>query len=114
MSETNSVLDTIHISGTAKDKSKRYLSEEQLKNVIKYKEGYICKKTSPNHEGLYEDNKFIMRGRFYDTNIDIVFVIEDRNITVITQMSQHTNSLRGRYYQEIGNSVEDAISYLAD
>jgi hypothetical protein len=43
-----------------------------------------------------------------------VFVVGDKDITVITQMSQHTNSLQGRYYQEIGNSVEDAISYLGD
>jgi hypothetical protein len=107
-------MDTIHVSNTAKNKSERYLSAKQLRDVIYCEEGYICRKTSPNHEGLYDDNKFIMRGRFYDTNIDIVFVVGDKDITVITQMSQHTNSLQGRYYQEIGNSVEDAISYLGD
>lgn len=114
MSKVNAVIDSIYISNTAKNKSNRYLSSDQLRSVIRHKEGYICKKASPNHEDLYEDNKFIMRGEFYDVEIDIVFVVGGEDITVVTQMSQHANSLKGRYYQKIGNSVEDTLSYLSD
>ncbi|ERG96771.1 hypothetical protein [Haloquadratum walsbyi] len=104
-------LDTIIITNTAAEKSKRYLSSSQLKKVLREETGYICRQASPNHDGLYADNKFIMRGDFFGQSLDIIFAVEDDHIVVITQMSQHSDSLRGRFYEFIGSSVTAAIEY---
>ena len=52
-----------------------------------------------------------MRGEFFGQSLDIIFAVEDDHIVVITQMSQHSDSLRGRFYEFIGSSVTAAIEY---
>ena len=112
MEDRIAVMDTVQISSTAKEKSNRYLSTKQLEDIIRNGEGYVCRRTSPNHEGLYNDNKFIMRGKFYGKKLDIVFAVNDENIGVITQMSQHADTYKGRFYQKVGDSVKDAVEYM--
>jgi hypothetical protein len=103
-------VDSIEVSGTAAEKRSRYLSVAQLKTVLREQTGYVCTKSSPNHDNLYPDNKFILRGEFYDTQLDIVFVVEENDhVVVVTQMSQHSDSLRGRFYRHVGEGVSDAI-----
>jgi hypothetical protein len=104
-------LDRIIITHTAAEKSERYLTQSQLKKVLRESTGYICRQASPNHHGLYANNKFIMRGEFFGQSLDIIFAVEDDHIVVITQMSQHSDSLRGRFYEFIGSSVTAAIEY---
>ena len=104
--------DSIKVSETAARKHSRYLTTAQLKAVLRGQTGYICTKSSPNHDDLYSDNKFILRGEFYQVQLDIVFVVEQHSdLVVVTQMSQHSDSLRGRFYQYVGETVGDAIEY---
>ena len=104
--------DQIEVSGTASAKSTRYLTPAQLKTVLCEQTGYVCTKTSPNHDNLYSERKFILRGEFFDIQLDIVFVVEqDTEIIVVTQMSQHSDSLRGRFYQHVGERVSDAVEH---
>lgn len=107
-------LDDIRVSQTAQNKSSRYLTPEQLRTVLRTASGYVCRKTSPNHDGLYDDSKFIMRGTFYETQLDIVFTVENDYVTVVTQMSQHADSLRGRFYDHIGETAGDAIEMVSN
>ena len=108
-------VDNIEVSGTAEKKRSRYLTAAQLKTVLREQTGYVCTKSSPNHDNLYPDNKFILRGKFYDTQLDILFVVEENgDVVVVTQMSQHSDSLRGRFYRYVGESVSDAIEYRRD
>ena len=52
------------------------------------------------------------RGEFYQVQLDIVFVVEQHSdLVIVTQMSQHSDSLRGRFYQYVGETVGDAIEY---
>ncbi|ERH02587.1 MAG: hypothetical protein J07HN6_00625 [Halonotius sp. J07HN6] len=104
--------DSITVSGTAAKKASRYLTPAQLKTVLCEQTGYVCTKSSPNHDDLYPDNKFILRGEFFDVQLDIVFIVEeDTAIVVVTQMSQHNDSLRGRFYEHVGETVSDAVEY---
>lgn len=114
MGDSNSIMSTIHISSTADDKSKRYLSNEELEDTIRNGEGYVCRRTSPNHKNLYNDSNFLMRGEFHGEKLDIVFAVNDDSIGVITQMSQHADSYRGRFYEKIGDSVQDAVTYVEE
>lgn len=104
-------IDSIEVSGTARQKTDRYLSVPQLKTVLREATGYVCTKSSPNHDGLYPDNEFILRGEFCGLPLDIVFVVETDCIVVVTQMSQHSESLRGRFYEHVGETVADAVDY---
>jgi hypothetical protein len=105
------MIHTIVISQTAANKADRYLTTSQLKDVLRDSTGYICRQASPNHDGLYPENEFIMRGEFFGHSLDIVFAVEADQIIVITQMSQHADSLRGRFYEFIGDSVPTAIEH---
>lgn len=104
-------LDRIEVTKTASDKRDRYLNESQLKTVLREETGYVCRESSPNHDDLYATNEFIIRGEFSGHALDIVFTVEDDRIVVITQMSQHSDSLRGRFYEYVGESVADAVEY---
>lgn len=102
-------VDSIEITHTAAKKAGRYLTPAQLRTVLQEHTGYVCTQSSPNHEGLYADNEFILRGEFYGLSLDIVFVVEPDHIVVVTQMSQHNDSLRGRFYEHVGETVADAV-----
>ena len=103
--------DTIDVTATAAEKADRYLNPTQLERVLRQETGYVCRKRSPNHEGLYPDDEFLIRGEFCGESLDIAFVVEDDRIVVVTQMSQHADSLRGRFYERIGDSAADAVAY---
>jgi hypothetical protein len=107
-------LDDVVITQTAREKSNRYLTPAQLRTTLREASGYVCRKTSPAHEGLYDDSKFIIRGTFSDTDLDIVFTVESDRVVVVTQMSQHSQSLRGRFYERIGTTAADAVARLSD
>lgn len=104
-------LTTIEVTKTAAEKRARYLNESQLKDALREATGYVCRKSSPNHDNLYADNEFIIRGEFDGQALDIVFTVEDECVVVITQMSQHSDSLRGRFYEYVGESAADAVEY---
>ncbi|EMA39123.1 hypothetical protein [Halobiforma nitratireducens] len=105
-----SPLDTIHITTTTREKRDRYLTPAELKTVLRERSGYVCRKVSPNHEGLYDETKFILRGTFFDMDLDIVFTVESDHIVVLTQMSQHADSLRGQFYEQVGTTAADAVT----
>lgn len=105
-------LDRIEVTRTAVKKAQRYLTPTQLKTVLREHDGYVCTRSSPNHEGLYADNEFILRGEFYGHPLDVVFVVEDGHTVVVTQMSQHNDSLRGRFYEHVGETAADAVQHL--
>ncbi|ERG89704.1 MAG: hypothetical protein J07HX5_01876 [halophilic archaeon J07HX5] len=109
-----SPLDTVHVSETARAKRDRYLTPAELRTVLRDRAGYVCRKTSPNHEGLYDKTKFIMRGQFRKTDLDIVFTVEPDRLVVVTQMSQHADSLRGRFYEQVGTTAADAVAAVSD
>mgnify|MGYP006296354091 CR=1 FL=1 len=104
-------LDTIEVTKTAAEKRDRYLNEAQLTDALRAETGYVCRKSSPNHEDLYADNEFIIRGEFDGHELDIVFTVEENRVVIITQMSQHSDSLRGRFYEYVGESAADAVEY---
>ena len=107
-------LDDIRVTRTARQKSNRYLTPAQLRTVLREETGYVCRKRSPAHEGLYDDSKFILRGTFLGMDLDIVFTVETDRVVVVTQMSQHSKSLRGRFYERIGTTAADAVAALFD
>jgi hypothetical protein len=109
-----SSLDDIRVTRTARQKSNRYLTPAQLRTVLREESGYVCRKSSPAHEGLYDDSKFILRGTFLGMDLDIVFTVETDRVVVVTQMSQHSESLRGRFYERIGATAADAVAALSD
>jgi len=51
-----------------------------------------------------------VRGEFRGPPLDVVVVESDR-IVVVTQVSQHSESLRGRFYERVGETVADAVDY---
>lgn len=104
-------IDRIDVSHTAAEKADRYLTPAQLKTVLRDHTGYVCRRASPNHDDLYPDDEFTMRGDFFDLSLDIVFCVEEDLVVVITQMSQHSDSLRGQFHEYVGNTAEDAIEY---
>ncbi|GAA5433526.1 hypothetical protein [Haloarcula japonica] len=104
-------VDRITVSHTAMEKADRYLTPEQLKTVLREHTGYVCRRTSPNHDDLYPNNEFTLRGEFCGLPLDIVFAVEDDHVTVITQMSQHSDSLRGQFYEYVGDTAEDAVEH---
>jgi hypothetical protein len=110
----DSPLDDIEVTRTAREKRTRYLTPAQLRTALREESGYVCRKSSPAHEGLYDDSKFILRGTFFDTGLDIVFTVETDRVVVVTQMSQHSESLRGRFYERIGTTAADAVAALSD
>jgi|APHM01.1.fsa_nt_gi hypothetical protein len=105
-------LDEIIVSKTASDKQRRYLTPTQLRTVLREENGRVHRRSSPNHDGLYPKNKFVFRGTFHEKQLDIVFVTEDTQTTVITQMSQHTESLQGMYYEQVGTTAAEAIASI--
>jgi hypothetical protein len=105
-------IDSIDVSETAAKKATRYLTAAQLRRVLRTETGYVCTRTSPNHDDLYADDTFIMRGDFCGQSLDIVFAVEGESLVVITQTSQHADSLRGRFYQYVGDSAADALEYV--
>lgn len=107
-------LDRIQVTATAREKSSRYLTPAQLRTVLRERTGYVCRKSSPRHEGLYDDSKFIARGTFFEVDLDIVFTVESDRVVVVTQMSQHSDSLRGRFYERVGTTAADAVATLRD
>jgi hypothetical protein len=104
-------LDRIEVSHTAAQKADRYLTESQLRRVLREETGYVCTKSSPNHDDLYADDEFLMRGEFCGQSLDIVFAVEDDRVVVVTQMAQHSESLRGRFYQYVGDSAADGVDH---
>lgn len=113
MSE-GSQLDDIVVTQTAREKRNRYLTPAQLRAALRQGSGYVCRKSSPAHEGLYDDSTFIIRGTFSGTDLDIVFTVESDRVVVVTQMSQHSQSLRGRFYERVGTTAADAVARLPD
>jgi len=107
-------LADIEITATAREKSNRYLTPAQLHTVLRAETGYVCRKTSPAHEGLYDDSKFILRGTFFGMDLDVVFTVETDRVVVVTQMSQHSKSLRGRFYEQVGTTAADAVTAVSD
>jgi hypothetical protein len=107
-------LADIQITETAREKRERYLTPAQLRTALEEGSGYVCRKRSPNHEGLYDESKFLMRGTFFETELDIAFVVERDHIVVVTQMSQHSRSLRGRFYERVGTTAADAVAAVSD
>ncbi|WP_198408100.1 hypothetical protein [Natronomonas pharaonis] len=63
---------------------------------------------------MYDETKFIMRGTFFGTDLDIVFTVEPDRIVVVTQMSQHANSLRGHFYEQVGTTAADAVAAVSN
>ncbi len=109
-----SPLDDIRVTETAREKRNRYLTPAQLRATLRDGTGYVCRKQSPNHDGLYDSSKFLMRGQFFETELDIAFVLEDDHTVVVTQMSQHSESLRGRFYERVGTTAADAVRAVSD
>lgn len=107
-------LDEIQVSRTARTKRDRYLTPDQLRTALREGSGYVCRKTSPNHEGLYDGSRFILRGSFFGVDLDIVFTIERDHVVVVTQMSQHSQSLRGRFYEQVGTTAAEAVTTALD
>lgn len=105
-------VETVEITDTAAEKTDRYLTAAQLERVLREETGYVCTKTSPNHDDLYADNEFVMRGEFCGQALDIVFAVETDRVVVITQMSQHSESLRGRFYEHVGETAADAVAFV--
>jgi hypothetical protein len=106
-------LGDIRVTATAEKKRGRYLGPEQLRTALRTGSGYVCRKCSPNHEGLYDDSEFVMRGTFAGTDLDIVFTVERDRVVVVTQMSQHAESLRGRFYERVGATAADAVAAVS-
>jgi hypothetical protein len=102
-------LADIRVSDTAREKRGRYLSPAQLRDALRTETGHVCRRTSPNHDGLYDSSKFLFRGTFADRSLDIVFVVERDRTVVVTQMSQHADSVRGRFYETVGTTARDAV-----
>ena len=102
-------LANIDVSDTARKKRGRYLTPDQLRTALRTETGYVCRRTSPNHDGLYDLNKFLFRGTFAGRSLDIVFVVEASRTVVVTQMSQHADSVRGRFYEAVGETARDAV-----
>lgn len=107
-------LDEIQVSRTARTKRDRYLTPDQLRTALREGSGYVCRKASPNHEGLYDDSRFILRGTLFSMNLNIVFTIERDHVVVVTQMSQHSQSLRGRFYERVGTTTAEAVATASD
>ena len=107
-------LQDIRVTDTAAEKSDRYLTPAQLRRALRAGEGYVARKRSPNHDDLYDDTRFVFRGEFGDTPLDVVFEVEDECVVVITQMSQHADSLRGRFYERVGTTVADAVAAVRE
>lgn len=107
-------LDDIAVSDTARAKRRRYLTPSRLAAVLRTDEGRVYRRTSPNHDGLYADDEFILRGTFDGLALDVVFAVErdPARVVVITQMSQHAESLRGRFYERVGDTAADAVERL--
>lgn len=97
------------MTDTAAEKSDRYLTPAQLRRALRTGEGYLARKSSPNHDDLYDTRQFVFRGEFEGVSLDIVFRVEDEYVVVITQMSQHADSLRGHFYEQVGTTASDAI-----
>ena len=102
-------LADIRVSDTAREKRGRYLTPDQLRDAIRAETGHVCRRTSPNHDGLYDPNRFLFRGTFAGRPLDIVFVVDPDRIVVVTQMSQHADSVRGRFYEAVGTTARDAV-----
>ena len=110
----DSPLETIRVTRTAREKRDRYLAPAQLRTALREGTGYVCRKTSPNHEGLYDETTFTIRGTFAGQPLDIVFTVESDRIVVLTQMSQHAESLRGRFHERVGETAADAVAAVPD
>jgi len=54
--------DRIVASDMAHWKQWRYFDEMTNANALCSGTDYICRKTSPNHDRLYEENRFTIRG----------------------------------------------------
>jgi hypothetical protein len=52
-----------------------------------------------------------MREQFCGQSLDIVFAVDGDRVVVVTQMSQHAESLRGRFYEYVGETAVDAVAY---
>ena len=111
---TDEPLRDVRVTDTAAEKSGRYLTPGQLRTVLREEEGYVARKSSPGHDGLYDDDRFILRGEFFDTPLDVVFVVEADHVVVVTQMSQHARSLRGRFYERVGTVAADAVAAVTE
>ncbi len=107
-------LQDVRVTDTAAEKSDRYLTPAQLRRALRTAEGYVARKTSPNHDDLYDDRQFVFRGEFEGVPLDVVFSVEDESVVVITQMSQHADSLRGRFYERVGTTAGDAVRTVQD
>jgi hypothetical protein len=109
----SSPLDTVHVTDTAAAKADRYLTPEQLWTALREGTGYVCRQRSPNHDGPYDETRFLMRGTFFGRPLDLVFAVESDRVVVITQTSRHADSLRGRFYERIGTTAADAVAALS-
>lgn len=107
-------LQDVRVTDTAAEKSGRYLTSDQLRRALRTGEGYVARKSSPNHDDLYDERQFVFRGEFEGTPLDIVFRVEEEYVVVITQMSQHADSLRGRFYERVGTGAADAVRAVQD
>ncbi|MFT4880650.1 MAG: hypothetical protein ACI9CA_000933 [Natronomonas sp.] len=105
-------LHDIVISETARKKRDRYLRPDQLRRTLRNGSGSVYRRSSPNHDGLYDESRFILRGTFHGKDLDIVFVVERTTITVVTQMGQHATTMQGRFYDEVGRTAADAVAWV--
>lgn len=111
---TTEPLGDIAVSDTAAEKRGRYLTPAQLRTALREGSGRVYRRSSPNHDGLYDQRRFVIRGTFAGTPLDIVFAVETGRVVVVTQMSQHATTLEGRFYEAIGTTAADAAATLDD
>jgi len=62
----------------------------------------------------YDCLNFLLRGTFFGMDLDVVFTVETDRVVVVTQMSQHSKSLRGRFYEQVGTTAADAVTAVSD
>jgi hypothetical protein len=91
-------LDEIQVSRTARTKRDRYLTPDQFVG-----------RPHPTTRGCTT-----IRDSFFGMNLNIVFTIERDHVVAVTQMSQHSQSLRGRFYERVGTTTVEAVATASD
>lgn len=100
----------VFVTDKARSKSDRYLSESELKDTVLNGEYEIYQETSPYNPEMYEDNLYILRGRFDGHRLDIVVEIDGASMVVITQKGYHGATYEGsEFYEHIGESIRHCL-----